>query len=89
MFPAALFFKRINFAGWVWLKALPLPLAAALGTGWVVRRLGVPAAPAVVLIPLLFYAIVFATGWISREDIRMARRIVGMKADINAMSNKQ
>lgn len=83
MFPAALFFKRIAFAGRLWLEALPLPLATALGAGWVVKRLGVPAAPAVVLIPLLFYAIVLATGWINREDIRMARRIVGMKADIN------
>ena len=87
MFPTALFFKRIAFAGRIWLEALPLPLAAALGTGWVVKAFGVPTVLAMVLIPLLFYVIVFATRWISREDIKMARRIVGMKADINGSTH--
>lgn len=79
LFPMALFFVRIRFAGMLWLKALPTPVATALLAGYAAKAAGIDLWAAVPAIPIVLLVVMYAVRWIDRNDLRLILSIARYK----------
>ncbi len=80
MFPIALAFKDIRYAGSLWLRAIPVPMLCALAAGFSARLLGLSLLPAVAFGPAAFISLVLLTRCVDRADLILVRDILARRA---------